>query len=115
VSHMLSFSRMSNRELAPCDLPQVIDQALEIASNDYDLADSFDFKGLEIIREFDPRLGPVPGIANELEQVLLNLLKNAAHAIHSRPDDSPPGRIVLRTLFNPPWAEIQIEDNGPGI
>jgi PAS domain S-box-containing protein len=115
VSHMLSFSRMSNRELAPCDLTQVIDQALEIASNDYDLADSFDFKGLQIIREFDSRLGPVPGIANELEQVLLNLLKNAAHAIHSRPADSPPGRIVLRTLFTPPWAEIQIEDNGPGI
>src|SRR3546814_15007119 len=31
VSHMLSFSRMSNRQLADCQLPVLIDQALEIA------------------------------------------------------------------------------------
>ncbi|MFS2158729.1 ATP-binding protein [Pseudomonas sp. Pseusp122] len=115
VSHMLSFSRRSNREMAPCDLPALIDQAVEIASNDFDLAIGFDFKGQAIIRQFDPELGPVPGTANELEQVLLNLLKNAAQAIHQRDDDSEPGRIIMRTRLNPPWAEIQVEDNGVGM
>ena len=115
VTHMLSFSRRSNRQLAPCDLPALIDQAVEIASNDFDLAIGFDFKGQAIIRQFDPQLGPVPGTANELEQVLLNLLKNAAQAIHLREDDSEPGRIILRTRLNPPWAEIQVEDNGIGM
>ena len=88
VSHMLSFSRLSNRQMTPCDLPGLIDQALEIASNDFDLTIGFDFKGQAIIRQFDPHLGPVPAIPNELEQVLLNLLKNAAQAIHQRPDDA---------------------------
>ncbi len=111
---MLSFSRLSNRELMPCLLPTVIDQALEIAGNDFDLADGFDFKALDIHREFDDELGKVPCIANELEQVLLNLLKNAAQAIHQREDDEP-GRIVVRTRRNPPWAEIQVQDNGVGI
>ncbi|MBT2342347.1 MULTISPECIES: sensor histidine kinase [Pseudomonas] len=115
VTHMLSFSRRSTRQMAPCDLPALIDQAVEIAGNDFDLAIGFDFKGQAIIRQFDPNLGPVPGTANELEQVLLNLLKNAAQAIHQREDDSEPGRIVLRTRLNPPWAEIQVEDNGIGM
>ncbi len=115
VTHMLSFSRRSTRQMAPCDLPALIDQAVEIAGNDFDLAIGFDFKGQAITRQFDPNLGPVPGTANELEQVLLNLLKNAAQAIHQRQDDSEPGRIILRTRLNPPWAEIQVEDNGIGM
>ncbi len=115
VTHMLSFSRRSTRQMAPCDLPALIDQAVEIAGNDFDLAIGFDFKGQAIIRQFDPALGPVPGTANELEQVLLNLLKNAAQAIHQREDDREPGRIILRTKLNPPWAEIQVEDNGIGM
>ena len=115
VTHMLSFSRLSNRQLAPCQLPALIDQAVEIASNDFDLTESFDFKSLLIQREFNPALGPIPGIANELEQVLLNLLKNAAQAIHQRDDDSVPGKIILRTRLAPPWAEVQVEDNGVGI
>ncbi|MDB6141008.1 MAG: kinA 1 [Pseudomonas sp.] len=115
VSHMLSFSRLSNRKMAPCDLPALIDQAVEIASNDFDLTIGFDFKGQAITRQFDPHLGPVPGTANELEQVLLNLLKNAAQAIHQRENDAEPGRIILRTRLNPPWAEIQVEDNGVGM
>lgn len=115
VSHMLSFSRLSNRQLTPCLLSAMIDQAMEIASSDFDLSEDFDFKRLIFVREYDPQLGAVPAIGNELEQVLLNLLKNAAQAIHQRENPHEPGRIVLRTLLNPPWAEIQIEDNGAGI
>lgn len=114
VSHMLNFSRMSNRQLTPCKLPAIIDQALEIASNDFDLTESFDFKSLQIVRDFDPELGAVPGTANELEQVLLNLLKNAAQSIHQREDDTP-GQITVRTKRNGYWAEIQVQDNGLGM
>ncbi|SNS23956.1 sensor histidine kinase [Pseudomonas segetis] len=115
VSHMLNFSRLSNRQLIPCNLPGLIDQALEIASNDFDLTERFDFKSLIIEREFDPMLGPVPATANELEQVLLNLLKNAAQAIHQRDDQRTPGQISLRTRLSPPWAIIEVEDNGVGM
>ncbi len=115
VSHMLTFSRRSNRQLALCQLPQLIEQALEIAENDFDLTESFDFKGLTIERDFDPHLELVPATANELEQVILNLLKNAAQAIHQRDDKPEPGHIILRTRRMPPWAEIQIEDNGVGM
>ncbi|MET1080051.1 MAG: ATP-binding protein [Pseudomonas sp.] len=115
VSHMLSFSRLSNRQLAPCSLPALIDQAVEIAGNDFALIEGFDFKSLVLQREFDPQVGLVPCTANELEQVLLNLLKNAAQAIHQRDDEREPGRIILRTRLNPPWVELQVEDNGAGM
>jgi signal transduction histidine kinase/HAMP domain-containing protein len=115
VTHMLSFSRLSSRELSACQLPLLINQAVEIAGNDFDLIEGFDFKGLQIQREFDPQVGSVPATANELEQVLLNLLKNAAQAIHQRPAGQPPGRIILRCKLSPPWAEIQVEDNGIGM
>ncbi|MDZ5605114.1 ATP-binding protein [Pseudomonas sp. RP23018S] len=115
VTHMLSFSRLSNRQLVPCDLPALIDQAVDIAGNDFDLSVGFDFKGQAIVREFDPQLGLVPCTANELEQVLLNLLKNAAQSIHQRETPQEPGRITVRTRLSPPWAEIQLEDNGIGM
>lgn len=115
VTHMLSFSRRSDRQLAPCNLPALIDQAVEIASNDFDLTDSFDFKSLRIQREFEADLPAVPATANELEQVLLNLLKNAAQAIHQRGDNNQPGQITLRVRLVAPWAEIQVEDNGIGM
>lgn len=114
VSHMLSFSRMSNRRLAECDLAGLIDQALEIAGSDFDLAEGFDFRAIAIERDFDPEVTRVPCIANELEQVLLNLLKNAAQAIHQKAERGT-GHITLRTRLNPPWAEIQVEDNGDGM
>lgn len=113
VSHMLSFSRMSNRRLTPCLLSTVIEQALDIAGNDFDLAEGFDFRAITIVKDFDERIGQVPCISNELEQVLLNLLKNAAQAIHQQ--GAHPGHITLRTRLNPPWAEIQVEDNAEGM
>lgn len=113
VSHMLSFSRMSNRHVTPCELSLIAEQALEIANSDFDLAENYDFKNIECIREYDAQLGPVPGIATELEQVVLNLLKNAAQALYVAKTEAP--RITLRTRLNGNWAEVQIEDNGPGI
>ena len=115
VTHMLSFSRRSDRQLALCQLPALVDQAVEIAGNDFDLTDSFDFKSLRIAREFAAELPAIPAIANELEQVLLNLLKNAAQAIHQRTDNAQPGQITLRVRLLAPWAEIQVEDNGIGM
>ena len=115
VSHMLSFSRRSNRQLAPCELPALLNQALEIAGNDFDLTESFDFKSLRIVRDFAADLPTVPGTANELEQVLLNLLKNAAQAIHQRPAGAAPGQITLRAHLAGAWAQIQVEDNGIGM
>jgi signal transduction histidine kinase len=50
----------------------------------------------------------------DLNQVFLNLIVNAAHAIASA-DRGESGRIVVRTRKHAEMAEITIEDNGTGI
>lgn len=115
VSHMLNFSRRSNRQLLPCDINSLIEQTLEIASNDFDLGGQLNFRNLQIVRDFAPALPAVPVVGNEIEQVLLNLLKNAAQAISQRAAPDEPGRIHLHTRLAPPWLEIQVSDNGVGM
>lgn len=115
VSHMLSFSRISNKQLIPCDLKHIIAQSLEIAGSDFGLEEDDLFSQLIIDTQYDPRLPDVPCIPNELEQVLLNLLKNAVQAIQARETQTPSGHIQIHTQFNPPWAEIHVHDNGAGI
>jgi signal transduction histidine kinase len=53
-------------------------------------------------------------VANEIEQVLLNLLKNAAHAMQDSADERAPC-LTLRTRGMDDWAQIEVEDNGPGM
>ena len=50
----------------------------------------------------------------EIEQVLLNLLRNAAQALASQPDKPDPS-ITLRLLRDEEYAVIEVEDNGPGM
>jgi len=116
VSSMLRFSRpQSNAARVPTDLAELVDQTLELAANDYDLKKRFDFRGIEIVRAYDDRLPPVPVVPVEIQQVILNLLKNAAQAMDGAPDPSRRPRIVLRTRRLPEAAVCEVEDNGPGL
>jgi signal transduction histidine kinase len=47
--------------------------------------------------------------------VILNLMVNASHAIGDVVKNGEQGRIAVTTLHAPPWAEIRIQDTGPGI
>jgi signal transduction histidine kinase len=60
---------------------------------------------------------PVRGYPQELGQVLINLIVNAAHAVEERlgGSDRGLGKIVLRTRALPDGLEISIEDDGAGI
>jgi signal transduction histidine kinase len=93
----------------------VIERTVELASNDYDLKKQYDFRHIKIIRDFDPDLPRVPCVISEIEQVLLNLLRNAGQAIYSQRDRTEVPRIILRTRQDEGSARIEVEDNGPGM
>ncbi|MCP4692923.1 MAG: PAS domain S-box protein, partial [Desulfobacterales bacterium] len=59
VSNMLDFSRKSESVNAPRDPNALLDSAVELAGNDYDLKKKYDFRRIEIIREYDPDVGKV--------------------------------------------------------
>jgi len=115
VTNMLNFSRKSDVGIEPQDTAALLDRTLELAANDYDLKKRYDFRRIEIQRDYDPDLPLVPCDATKLQQVVLNLLKNGAQAMMERGDADQPHRFIIRTRQNGNWAQIDIEDNGPGM
>ncbi|HPL19168.1 MAG TPA: ATP-binding protein, partial [Spirochaetota bacterium] len=115
VGDMLSFSRASSSRFETVSLADIVEKTVSLAAHDYDLKNNYDFRKIEIIREFDPDLPPVPCVAVEIEQVLFNVLKNAAQAIAPKKwaDEKP--RIILRLGREWSMARIEVEDNGPGM
>ena len=114
VANMLQFSRRSEVEMQPVRLDELLERTVELAANDYDLKKKYDFRGIEIARDYDDGLGPVPLIMVEMEQVMLNLLKNAAQAMTEHATGAKP-RITLRTRRETGCAVVEVEDNGPGM
>ena len=113
VSDMLAFSRRSTTDFAPQRLDDLLETVIRLADSDYDLKKKYDFRQLEVIREYDAELPPVSCNRTEIEQVFLNLIKNAAQALATRAGAG--GRITLRTRAAADCAEVEIADNGPGI
>jgi PAS domain S-box-containing protein len=114
VSNMLDFSRRGEARKKPADLVEIMEKTIALASNDYDLKKRFDFRQIEIKREFAPELPQVACVAAEIEQVFLNVLKNAAQALAERAGGEKP-RIVLRMAKELDNIRIEVEDNGPGM
>jgi len=114
ITSMLHFSRKSESRIEKADLAVTVDRVLELAANDYDLKKRYDFKHIRLIREYDPGLPPVAITVLEIEQVILNIIKNAAQAMAGTDLQREP-RITLRTRRVGPLALIEIEDNGPGM
>ncbi|MET0025446.1 MAG: transporter substrate-binding domain-containing protein [Sedimenticola sp.] len=116
VRNMLQFSRKSKIEMEKTDLAQLMEQTLELAAVDYDLKKRFDFRKIEVVRELDPGVPAVSCVASEIQQVLLNLLRNAAHAFSQAPDElQTTPRIVIRLARESDRVVIEVEDNGPGM
>jgi PAS domain S-box-containing protein len=115
VRNMLDFSRQSESRRAFLSVNTLLDKVLELASNDYDLKKNYDFRAIEIVRDYDPDMRPAPLTETEIEQVFLNILKNAAQAMADNKEAGKRSRIVLRTSRENGWIRVEIEDNGPGL
>ena len=113
VSNILQFSRRSDPERKLASLPDIIERAVELAANDYDLKKKYDFRNINIIRHFAPDLPQVPVNATEFEQVIINILKNAAQAMAD--NGSPRPQIDISVFCEDSLAVIKVSDNGPGM
>lgn len=114
IAKMLAFSQKSVIGRTDVRLSELMDRAIDLADCDYDLKKRYDFRGITISRDYDPTLPPVVANVAEIEQVMFNLLKNAAQALAERPADRLP-RIDVRIGALDGFAVIEVADNGPGI
>jgi two-component system nitrogen regulation sensor histidine kinase GlnL len=118
VDRMEVFSDERPIERFPVNIHVVLDHVKAIARNGF-------AKGTKIVEDYDPSLPAVFGNRDQLVQVFLNLVKNAAEAIGSNAE----GEITLSTAFRPgikvtaPGSQVRVSlplefsvrDNGPGV
>jgi len=114
VENMLSFSRKSEAKTTQSDLADLMDATLDLAGNDYDLKKRYDFRKIKIIREYGSEVPDVACEATEIQQVLLNILKNGAQAMAEDADTTDP-QFTLRVKSVNGMVQVEIEDNGPGM
>ncbi len=117
VSNMLSFARQSQDSHTTVCLDTLLDKCIELASTDYDLKKKYDFKSIHITREYASDVPEVLCSPQEIEQVVLNLLRNAAQALfrEAAADEGRVPRIAIRLYQDNGNAVIEVEDNGPGV
>lgn len=114
VKNMLSFARKNDDVLAFNGIPEIIGKCIELCSIDYDLKKKYDFRDIEINCEYEDDLPKVPCEAGQIQQVIMNILKNGAEAMVESDRKSS---FILR-LFHEESAgflRIEIQDNGPGM
>ena len=114
VDNMLSFSRREAvRE--PKDICDLLDRTIELARNDYDLKKRFDFLNINIVRDYQPGLPPVPCESNQIQQVFFNILKNGAEAMAENNIEEAPPCFTLSVRQTDDMIRVSITDNGPGM
>ena len=110
VRSMKFFAHPGDVEKAPLDLNEAIESTIIISRNEWKYV-------AEVDTDLDAAMPPVPGQRGEINQVILNLITNAAHAIAEKTGNRPTdkGRIHVTTRYQDGWAEIRIQDTGAGI
>jgi PAS domain S-box-containing protein len=110
VNAMKEFAHPGKAEKSPCDLNKEFETTITISANVWKYV-------AEMERNFDPHLPPVKCHANEINQVLLNLIVNASHAIGDAVGDGSNGRGLIRvaTSARDGYAELRVSDSGTGI
>jgi PAS domain S-box-containing protein len=109
VRAMKEFSHPSDAKVA-VDLNRAIETTMIVAQNELKYV-------ADTRTDLDPQLPLVPCLPGEFNQVILNLLINAAHAIGDVVRERPgtKGVITVSSRRVDGWAEIRIEDTGTGI
>ena len=107
VRNLLTFARKGSAERVPVDLNDVIRRTLSLTAYDLKLKD------VSVERELSGALPDVFGDRHGLQQVVLNLVTNAAHAVAENPRERP-REITVSTWFDG-QVHLRVADTGPGI
>ena len=112
VRNMLLFSRRDEPHQSSMNLNDLIEQTLSLAGTDRELQAGL-ARG-QVIKLYDSQALEVPCHRQQMQQVILNLLRNAVQAMEGNPLERPP-ILTIRTGRRGPGIVLEIEDNGPGI
>ena len=106
VSAMKEFTHPTCKEMAPVDINRVVERSVTVCRSEWKYLAELEFA-------LDERLPKVLADEGSLNQVVLNLIVNAAHAIGER--ELNMGRITIRTEQVDDQIRLSVEDTGVGI
>ena len=113
IQHIRSFVKRSEPNRAPAQVEDMVAEAMELAN--FELRR----RNVRLSHHIAARLPPVLADAILIEQVLVNLMKNAAEAIDhgGRPEGRRSVELLVRpkTLEERPGVEFAVQDTGPGL
>ncbi|MBF0460842.1 MAG: HAMP domain-containing protein [Magnetococcales bacterium] len=98
---LLTFSRPKGSDALPVHVHDLIEVVLVLVGNQ--------LKGVEVVRQFAPDLPDILGVAGKLDQLFMNLIRNA---LESMPQG---GMLVLTTAVEEDAVEVVVRDSGAGI
>jgi len=108
INQMRELARRTERLFAPVDINRTLRESVEFVMPQLKLS------GVETVFDLAPDLPNVMGDRIRLEQVFLNLLTNARHAM----EESPERMLAIRTRYEPAarWpVAVEIADTGKGF
>jgi signal transduction histidine kinase len=103
VRSMKDFAYLPTKEKAAADLNKAIESTITVAHNEWKYV-------ADMVTNFDPNLPLVPCLLGDLNQVFLNLIVNASHAIGDvvGKTEGQKGTITVSTRLDGDWAEIRV-------
>lgn len=81
IASMLNFSRDASSEMKPCAIQDILDESLELISSDFNFSNNSWFKKARIIKKYPPQPVLACCIRSEIQQVIMNLVKNSSEAM----------------------------------
>jgi len=109
VRNLLSFARRQEGERQLQSIRPILESTHQLLKNQLLAA------RIELTLEFEPGLPEVEVHANQIKQVFVNIINNAAQAITSTRAQEGGGKIQIVTKCEPDGLSVNISDNGPGI
>lgn len=108
VRAMKEFSHPDSADKTATNLNRAIESTITVARSEWKYV-------AEIATDFDEILPSVVCYPGDINQVVLNLVVNAAHSITEKIRDGEKGQITVCTRTRGEFAEISITDTGTGI
>lgn len=108
VRGVRTFGHPGGGQRSPIDLNAAIEATVAVSRNEWKYV-------AELVTDLDPALPDVSAYPGELHHVFLNVLVNAAQALEEKRRGAGRGHIVITSRRDGEWAEVRIQDDGPGI
>ncbi len=106
VRNLLAFVRRSPSERVPASLNDLVQSAVALRAYEFGVSN------IELDVRYAEEVPPVLVNREEIQQVLLNLLLNAEHAMKT---SQGCGQLGIRTMVDEAGVSVEVHDNGPGV